>query len=122
MASGINFPTSSLRSQEEASRVMISTIFFLICLIWLLCAYAVFLICRQHPGVSTALHSHVSTGMPLQAIKPKAAPWRQNKPALSCQYSHAPAGNIARGTAGTRNKDTAYHWGMVSSEVRHPII
>ena len=33
MASGMNFPTSSFRSQEEASRVMISTIFFLICLI-----------------------------------------------------------------------------------------
>ena len=47
MASGMNFPTSSLRSQEDASLVMISTIFFLICRIWLLWAYAVFLICTQ---------------------------------------------------------------------------
>ena len=63
MASGMNFPTSSLRSQEEASRVMISTIFFLICLIWLLCAYAVFLICRQHPGIRTDLQTDCMVAM-----------------------------------------------------------
>ncbi len=50
MASGMNLPTSSFKSQEDASLVMISTIFLRICLIWLLCAYAVFLTCaQQHP-------------------------------------------------------------------------
>ena len=54
MASGMNFPTSSLRSQEDASLVMISTIFFLICRIWLLWAYAVFLICTQSCHISNS--------------------------------------------------------------------
>lgn len=38
MTSGMNLPTSSLRSQAEASRVISSTIFFRIWRIWLLCA------------------------------------------------------------------------------------
>ena len=38
MDSGMNLPTSSFRSQDDASRVMISTIFFRIRRIWLVWA------------------------------------------------------------------------------------
>ena len=62
MASGMNLPTSSFRSQALASRVMISTILRRICLIWLVCAYAVFFTCAPEYCTSMlerdASHQH----------------------------------------------------------------
>ena len=68
MASGMNLPTSSLRSHADASRVMISTIFLRICLIWLVCAYAVFFTCAAPGAVAVsqpASHAQASSRTPL---------------------------------------------------------
>ena len=92
MASGMNLPTSSLRSHADASRVMISTIFLRICLIWLVCAYAVFFTCAHPPGtgVLSASRSLKHTHRASVALHPPFAIATHRRGSPSYRIDQAP--------------------------------